>query len=360
MDNNVSYISGKNNKGTLINNYNQNLSEILEELNSKSYKEFLSSYDVFPSYKEARNFCENNNLKLEAHHIIPRSYQIKKLKLDEYDNLWRDHCVLLTREDHLKAHYILARDLKGFFIRIFVGMIHFMKKNNFDINILDPENPTRVIMIIEEGEILRNEVFRNISKMKTPEEKRASIEKGKITRKETFQKHPELWEKIVENITKTNRDPLRRKLAAEKQKSNWENPLYRENQLASFRSPSCRKKHSLNNGMHMQETRDKISGERNVMKNPEIKKKHLEICRSEDHRRKISESHLLHPEKNAMNVLAYREKHSKIMKLRSLVYWKLKNLNSDIRWWDFCKEYSEGKYNEIKESILLENEDLRT
>lgn len=351
MEYNILYISENE-------DCNQLLSEVLKDLNSENYKNFLLNRKIFFTYKAAQKFCKDNNLELEAHHIIPRSYQIKELKIDRYSDLWWDYCVLLTREEHLKAHYILAKDLGGYFTRIFAGMVHF-SGGNINTEGLDLENPEKVVELIREGGSLKGKQMNAKAKERTPEEKRISIEKGKIARKETLRKHPEIWEEALEKIREANRSPEKRRVASEKQKKNWNDPVYRENQLKSFRSDSCKEKQSQNNGMHNQEVRDKISGERNVMKNPEIRKKHLEICRSEEHREKLRKAYAAHPERNAMKNPIYREKHRKVLKLRSLVYKKLKNINPDISWYDFLRFYADEKYAEIVEAVLLENEELR-
>lgn len=154
-------------------------------------------------------------------------------------------------------------------------------------------------------------------------------------------------------------DEERRKFLSEKQKNNWKDPKYRENQIKSFNSSHCKELRSKNNCMRRQEVRDKVSGDLNCMKNPEIRKKHLEICASENHRKKLSEAKKAHPEKNPMNNPFYREKHRKIVALRGLVYQEAKKYYSDVSWANFGEGYRNHKYDDIKFRILEDHEELR-
>lgn len=154
-------------------------------------------------------------------------------------------------------------------------------------------------------------------------------------------------------------DEERRKFLSEKQKNNWKNPEYRESLLKSFNSPHCKELQSKNNCMHRQEIRDKVSGDLNCMNNPEIRKKHLEICTSEEHKRKLSEIKRAHPERNPMNNPFYQEKHHKIMALRGLVYQEAKKHYSDVTWSNFGEGYRNHKYDDIKFRVLEDHEELR-
>lgn len=64
-----------------------------------SYEEFIKKFKVYSSRKEAR---EKN---FEAHHIVPKAIQIK-----EKGYIYDDRCVRLTYEEHIFAHYLLARE----------------------------------------------------------------------------------------------------------------------------------------------------------------------------------------------------------------------------------------------------------
>lgn len=72
----------------------------MSEINSITYKEFISQFPIYPSRKEAKA------KGFEAHHVVPVCAQDCESRKEIKD----DRCVRLTAYEHVLAHYLYCKE----------------------------------------------------------------------------------------------------------------------------------------------------------------------------------------------------------------------------------------------------------
>lgn len=134
-------------------------------IDSINYEEFVSMFSVFNTQKSARK------RGFEAHHIIPKHIQ-------KINNQVDDRCIRLTPFEHILAHYILAREYKGEYIKIFCLMVSYNLNKIDNIDLIKLEN-------LKDWAELRKSSIRRLS-----ESRKGQIpsNKGKKARQDTIDK----------------------------------------------------------------------------------------------------------------------------------------------------------------------------
>lgn len=113
-------------------------------LNTLTYDSFLQNFTIYESYSLAA-------LKgFEVHHIIPKAIQRK-------ENILDNRCIRCTAFEHTLAHYLLAKERGGEYLKIFAAFCNRNYKKLTDFEKITLENLEEIGSLREAGRKIAGE-----------------------------------------------------------------------------------------------------------------------------------------------------------------------------------------------------------